>query len=79
GRGELTPGIERALLRGVRRLVARHPHRAVVVFCQADCWMSWNVALRLHRAGLPDVRWFADGLAGWKEAGFAVTPAVPEK
>lgn len=78
GRGELDPGIEQAMLLGVRRLAARHPHRPLVVFCQADCWMSWNAALRLHRAGLPDIRWFADGLDGWKEAGFAVTLTVPE-
>lgn len=79
GRGVLAPDVERAFGLGVRRLAARHRNRPIVVFCQADCWMSWNAALRLHRAGLHDIRWFADGLDGWKEAGFAVTPVVPHR
>lgn len=77
GRGQLAPGIAPWFLGGVRRLAARHPHRPIVVFCQADCWMSWNAALRLHRAGLPDIRWFADGLDGWREAGFSVSRVTP--
>ncbi len=79
GRGVLAPEVERGLLLGVHRLSARRPNRAIVVFCQADCWMSWNAALRLHRAGFRDVQWFAEGLDGWKEAGLAVSPAIPER
>jgi len=28
-----------------------HPRRTLIVFCQVDCWMSWNAAWRLSRAG----------------------------
>ena len=79
GRGAIQRDVERAFVVGVRRLAARHPNRPIIVFCQADCWMSWNAALRLHRAGLPDIRWFADGLDGWKDAGWGVKPVVQER
>lgn len=79
GRGRLADGVERWFLGGVRRLAAAHPHRPLVIFCQADCWMSWNAALRLHRAGLRDIRWFADGLDGWTEAGFATVASMPQR
>jgi len=28
-----------------------HPRRTLIVFCLADCWMSWNAAWRLSRIG----------------------------
>jgi PQQ-dependent catabolism-associated CXXCW motif protein len=78
GRGQLFPEREASFLRDVRRLVAARLRWTVVVFCLADCWMSWNAALRLRRAGLGNVRWFADGLDGWKDKGFEVQDASPE-
>lgn len=78
GRGRLGPGIEPWFLAGVRRLAQHHPHRPVVVFCQADCWMSWNATLRLHRAGVGNLLWFGDGLDGWKDRGLPVRAVRPE-
>lgn len=78
GRGVLGDGIEPWLLSGVGRLAARHPKRPIIVFCLADCWMSWNAALRLHRAGFRDVRWFAEGNDGWREARLRLVTAKPE-
>jgi PQQ-dependent catabolism-associated CXXCW motif protein len=69
GRGTLANGIEPWFLGGVQRLAGRHRGKPLVVFCLADCWMSWNAAMRLHRAGHPDVLWFAEGIDGWREAG----------
>lgn len=77
GRGVLTPATEHYLVQGVRRLAMRHPHRPIVVFCQADCWMSWNAALRLHRAGIRRIFWFAEGLDGWRDAKLSVAPVRP--
>lgn len=78
GRGELADGIEPWFLVGVRRLAARHPGRPIIVFCLADCWMSWNASLRLHRAGVRNIRWFADGADGWREAGRKLVVARPD-
>jgi PQQ-dependent catabolism-associated CXXCW motif protein len=50
--------------------------RPVIVFCLADCWMSWNAALRLHRMGL-NVAWYGAGRDGWAAAGRPLAPVVP--
>lgn len=76
GRGRPDPAIERWFLSGVAALVDARPGRPVVVFCLADCWMSWNAALRLHRAGYP-VLWFAEGSDGWRDLGRALKRVAP--
>lgn len=79
GRGVLAGGIDRWLTQGVRQLQAGHRGRPVVVFCYADCWMSWNAALRLRRAGIRDVRWYAEGLDGWRDMDLPTVTATPER
>ncbi len=73
GRGDAPSGT-------IRWLLAAAPadkSRTVIVFCLADCWMSWNAARRLVAGGYRDVRWFADGIDGWRERGWALAPAKP--
>lgn len=79
GRGVPAEGIEPWFLRGIARLHRARPNAPIIVYCLADCWMSWNAALRLHRAGYRDVRWFAEGMDGWREAGLPVAEIVPER
>jgi PQQ-dependent catabolism-associated CXXCW motif protein len=43
---------------------------AVVIFCEADCWMSWNAARRaVHEYGYSRVFWYPEGTTGWLAAG----------
>lgn len=77
GRGVPDPGIERWFLEGVRALAAAKPRAPIIVFCLADCWMSWNAALRLRRAGYTQVRWFAEGSDGWRDLGRRLVPVAP--
>lgn len=77
GRGHLAPGIESGFLRGVATLAGGDATRTIVVFCVRDCWMGWNAALRLKRAGYGNVRWFADGTDGWRKRGWPLVPATP--
>jgi len=77
GRGEPDPAIAAGFVQGIAHLSAGRPDRPLVVFCLADCWMSWNAALRLHRLGYRDVRWLADGLDGWRDLGQPLRRAVP--
>lgn len=79
GRGVLGDGIGPWFLGGVARLHRANPRAPIVVFCLADCWMSWNAALRLHRAGYRDVRWYADGLDGWREQRLPLDEASPRR
>lgn len=78
GRGAADPQVAAWLVRRVAALAAARPRAAVIVYCLADCWMSWNAALRLHRAGVPRVRWFAEGTDGWRELGRPLVDAAPE-
>lgn len=81
------PVLWRALDAAVARFARHHPGRPVVVFCRADCWMSWNVARRLARTlasgragregAAPPVRWFDEGIEGWVEAGGTLVAASP--
>lgn len=50
--------------------------RTMLVFCLSDCWMSWNAALRLARAG-HRVAWYANGRDGWAASGRPLAPIVP--
>lgn len=77
GRGVPPPGIAAGFDAGVIRLTRGQRDRRIVVFCLADCWMSWNAALRLKRAGYTRVSWFADGLDGWKEQQRPFTEILP--
>lgn len=77
GRGVQPTGIGPWFERGVERLTGGKRTRPIVVFCLADCWMSWNAALRLHRSGYTQVHWFAEGIDGWKEAGRSLANVAP--
>ncbi|MES1974964.1 MAG: rhodanese [Pseudomonadota bacterium] len=79
GRGVLAPGIERWFLAGTHRLRRAHPRRPIILFCLADCWMSWNAALRLERAGHTEILWYADGLDGWREQGLSLSAITPSR
>ena len=42
----------------------------MVLFCRADCWMSWNAARRaVLEHGYTRVFWYPEGTDGWQEAG----------
>ena len=73
--------VDAKLWAGLRARVAafrmEHPQAPVVLFCRADCWMSWNAARRLAAAGVSDVRWLSEGIEGWHEAGGALVDAQP--
>jgi PQQ-dependent catabolism-associated CXXCW motif protein len=54
--------------------------RPLVLFCEPDCWMSWNAAKRALSYGFRNVIWFPGGATAWREAGLEedlVTPWRP--
>ncbi|HWU02248.1 MAG TPA: rhodanese [Novosphingobium sp.] len=78
GRASPDRGLWRAFAAQVARFRRRHADAPVVVFCRADCWMSWNAARRLSLGGAGGVWWLAEGIEGWHAAGGRLVPAVPE-
>lgn len=78
GRGALPPDIASWFTRGVARLSKRRKDRPIVVFCLADCWMSWNAARRLKTLDYTQVWWLSEGTDGWRDMGLPLLPVIPE-
>ncbi|TRW98766.1 PQQ-dependent catabolism-associated CXXCW motif protein [Paracoccus sp. M683] len=56
---------------GLRAATGGDLDAPVVIFCRADCWMSWNAAKRAVAWGYTGVYWFPGGTDGWQQAGGA--------
>lgn len=77
GYGQLSVEQER-LLRSGLETVSRGDHAApLVLFCERDCWMSWNAAKRAVEWGYSNIHWYPDGAGRWQEAGYPLEPAAP--
>lgn len=50
----------------------------VVIFCKADCWMSWNAAKRAVAMGYIAIYWFPEGVDGWTANGGELVVAEPD-
>ena len=49
---------------GILRATGGDKTKSLVIYCQADCWMSWNAAKRALTYGYSDVAWYPDGTDG---------------
>ncbi|MBV9564289.1 MAG: PQQ-dependent catabolism-associated CXXCW motif protein [Bradyrhizobium sp.] len=78
GYGKLAPAMEDYLKRGIA--VASHGDKAapLVIYCQEDCWMSWNAARRVLSYGYTNVAWYPEGTDGWERALLPTAEAQPE-
>ena len=78
GYGRLEPPTEYYLRQGLARASGRNQSALIVVYCQANCWMSWNAAKRILSYGYSNVAWYPDGTDGWERADLPTTEAQPE-
>ncbi len=51
----------------------------VILYCLANCWMSWNAAKRALSLGYSNVAWYREGTDGWSGAGLPLEEATPER
>jgi PQQ-dependent catabolism-associated CXXCW motif protein len=77
GYGELAAVTQSYLRHGVERATRGERDTTVVVYCQKDCWMSWNAARRLVSWGYTHIIWYPDGTDGWQAAGLPLEDATP--
>ncbi len=61
----------------LERLTGGDKDRALLFFCKADCWMSWNAAKRALALGYADVYWYPDGTDDWGASGRFMTMTQP--
>ncbi len=77
GYGALSSGLEGYFRSNLERLTGGDSGRTLVIYCLADCWMSWNAARRAVQWGYTAVGWYPDGTTGWEEAGLPLETATP--
>lgn len=81
GRGALSPEMKTYFKDNLAKLTADDRSRALIVYCQADCWMGWNAAKRAASLGYTRVYWYPGGTDDWRDWEGKLVPAsaVPLK
>jgi PQQ-dependent catabolism-associated CXXCW motif protein len=77
GRGRVTPELQRYLEDNLGRLTAGDKGRAIIIYCQSDCWMGWNAVQRIAAIGYTALYWYPDGIDGWRDWDRDFAPATP--
>jgi PQQ-dependent catabolism-associated CXXCW motif protein len=78
GYGALAPSMAKYFANGLEKATRGNHARLIVLYCLADCWMSWNAAKRALSLGYSNVAWYRDGTDGWLAAGLPFAAATPE-
>jgi PQQ-dependent catabolism-associated CXXCW motif protein len=78
GYGVLSAATEDYLRQGLARASGGDRQALLVIYCQVDCWMSWNAAKRILSYGYRNVAWYPEGTEGWESASLPVTESQPE-
>jgi len=78
GYGTLPPAMDDYFQRGLVQASRGDKAALLVIYCLADCWMSWNAAKRALAYGYSNVAWYPDGTDGWERAKLPTEEAQPE-
>lgn len=78
GYGALSQAMDDYFQRGLARASHDDKSALLVIYCLADCWMSWNAAKRALAYGYSNVAWYPDGTDGWERAKLPTEEAQPE-
>jgi PQQ-dependent catabolism-associated CXXCW motif protein len=78
GYGALAAVTEDYLREGLARASGGDRAKQLVIYCQADCWMSWNAAKRTLSYGYSNVAWYPEGTDGWQRAGLPIEESQPQ-
>jgi PQQ-dependent catabolism-associated CXXCW motif protein len=77
GYGMLATATDDYFRRGLADASRGDTAKLLVIYCQADCWMSWNAAKRALSYGYLNVAWYPDGTDGWQRANLPVEDSQP--
>jgi PQQ-dependent catabolism-associated CXXCW motif protein len=77
GYGTLAAATDDYFRRGLADASRGDTAKLLVIYCQADCWMSWNAAKRALSYGYSNVAWYPDGTDGWQRADLPVEDSQP--
>ena len=69
GAGDMSPDEERRFRQAMANFAGGDKGRPLVFFCvDAECWLSYNAALRAIALGYTNVIWYRGGIAAWRHA-----------
>jgi len=69
GAGDMNKDEESRFVKALASFAAGDKNRGLVFFCvDAQCWLSYNAALRAIAAGYTNVMWYRGGVAAWRQA-----------
>lgn len=77
GRGAIDATVERFFRQELQRLTGGHTAHPLILFCHADCWMSWNAMKRAAGLGYTRLYWFPEGTDGWRDWDRKLMPIEP--
>lgn len=77
GRGVIDANVTTFLQNQLKRLTGGDTAHAIIIFCSADCWMSWNAMKRIAALGYTRLYWFPEGTDGWRDWERPLVPANP--
>lgn len=77
GYGALNSEVEAYFRDNLARLTGGNRSAPILIYCLADCWMSWNAAKRALEYGYSRVYWYPEGTDGWAAAGGALEESTP--
>jgi PQQ-dependent catabolism-associated CXXCW motif protein len=78
GYGTLAAATEDYLRNGLASASGGNNAKLLVIYCLADCWMSWNAAKRALSYGYSNVAWYPEGTDGWQRADLPLVDSQPE-
>ncbi len=65
GFGVIPPRVDAYYRANLHTLSGGDKTKPLVVYCLANCWMSWNAAKRALHYGYGNVYWYPEGTDGW--------------
>ena len=77
GFGQLSDEMHTYFSGHLERLTTEMPTAKLVIFCEPNCWMSWNAAKRAAEWGYERVYWYPEGAGGWQSAGLPLEAVEP--
>ncbi len=78
GKGQLSAELHTYFVHHLDRLSGGDKTRPIIIFCLADCWMSWNAVKRAASFGYTRLYWYPEGTDGWRDWDRPLVVATPE-
>lgn len=78
GLGDFDKGEEKRFSDTLAMFAGGDKSKPIVFFCSgAECWLSYNAALRAVAAGYKNVMWYRGGIDSWREADLPTMQSDP--